>query len=431
MKKQLKQQIRAIETNVKEYTEEKACIPKALKTSVDTELYEIKWKHSQLKEQLRLLNWNEMLRYKSWEEYAAKNPRMVKKRVRQGIPASFRGMLWKAMTTSDTMERKNRGVYKTLLLAGDSPWGGMIQRDVDRTFPKHVLFRDRQGLGQTSLFNVLKAYSMYDKNVGYCQGMGFIAGLLLLYMDEDSAFWTLVALITTRKFNMRGLFSNKMPLLARYFHVFETLLETHAPRLAGHLQRMGIHSSMYASRWFITVFSCNFPFEVVNRVWDIFLFEGPTIMFRVAIAIMIEKENLLLKLPFEHIIGELQKVHVGLEADAIIRAALEVRFTEPEFRSLEDQYEKQQLASKGENSTPEKLPEKSPNISNGTKKVTSRSNVPLGKGGSPSVSVRTNNQSNAAIKGQTDERKSPSLQKMGTDTAKTSSPVSNPSYQKS
>ena len=55
-----------------------------------------------------------------------------------------------------------------------------IRIDVTRTFPEHAIFQPRGGAGQVSLFNVLRAYSSLDDEVGYCQGMSFIAGLLLM-----------------------------------------------------------------------------------------------------------------------------------------------------------------------------------------------------------------------------------------------------------
>lgn len=36
---------------------------------------------------------------------------------------------------------------------------------------------------QEALFNVMKAYSLHDREVGYCQGSGFIVGLLLMQVS--------------------------------------------------------------------------------------------------------------------------------------------------------------------------------------------------------------------------------------------------------
>ena len=56
----------------------------------------------------------------------------------------------------------------------------MIRRDIARTYPEHDFFKKKGGVGQESLFNVMKAYSIHDREVGYCQGSAFIVGLLLM-----------------------------------------------------------------------------------------------------------------------------------------------------------------------------------------------------------------------------------------------------------
>ena len=86
----------------------------------------------------------------------------------------------------------------------DSVWWQVIARDINRTFPTHIFFRELDGMGQRSLLNVLKAYSVHNPAVGYCQGMGFIAGLLLLHMREEAAFWLLTRL--TSAYEMEGLY---------------------------------------------------------------------------------------------------------------------------------------------------------------------------------------------------------------------------------
>ena len=60
-----------------------------------------------------------------------------------------------------------------------------------RTFPSHPYFSPQLGHGQLCLFNVLKAYSVLDEEVGYCQGLSFVAGILLMHMKEQDAFDTL------------------------------------------------------------------------------------------------------------------------------------------------------------------------------------------------------------------------------------------------
>lgn len=64
----------------------------------------------------------------------------------------------------------------------------MIRRDIARTYPEHDFFKEKDGLGQESLFNVMKAYSLHDREVGYCQGSGFIVGLLLMQASISLVF---------------------------------------------------------------------------------------------------------------------------------------------------------------------------------------------------------------------------------------------------
>ena len=85
-----------------------------------------------------------------------------------------------------------------------SPDVRQIDLDVNRTYRDHISFRERYGVKQRSLFNILCAYSVYNSEVGYCQGMSQIAALLLLYMNEEDAFWALAQLMTHHRYGMHG-----------------------------------------------------------------------------------------------------------------------------------------------------------------------------------------------------------------------------------
>ncbi|RVW44761.1 Ecotropic viral integration site 5-like [Vitis vinifera] len=172
-----------------------------------------------------------------WKHYVRRKPNVVKRRIRKGIPDCLRGLVWQLISGSRDLLLMNPGVYEVargIVKRGEKDrmvWMGSrndfilidslhilivlmknvlvqqlviyetsaseldIIRDISRTFPSHVFFQQRHGPGQRSLYNVLKAYSVYDRDVGYVQGMGFLAGLLLLYMSEEDAFWLMVALL--------------------------------------------------------------------------------------------------------------------------------------------------------------------------------------------------------------------------------------------
>ncbi|XP_059670529.1 uncharacterized protein LOC132316046 isoform X3 [Cornus florida] len=145
----------------------------------------------------RTRKWRKMIGIggSDWKHYVRRKPHVVKRRIRKGIPDCLRGLVWQLMSGSRDLLLMNPGVYEQLVIYETSASELDIIRDISRTFPLHVFFQQRHGPGQRSLYNVLKAYSVYYRDVGYVQGMGFIAGLLLLYMSEEDAFWLLVALL--------------------------------------------------------------------------------------------------------------------------------------------------------------------------------------------------------------------------------------------
>jgi len=189
------------------------------------------------------------------------------------------------------MLQNNPGMYRELLHTKIAPCEETISRDIGRTFPKHHLFIDNNSLGQSALMNVLKAYSVYDPDVGYCQGMGFLSAMFLSYMPEEQTFWHLVACLNNKKFGLSDIYRPGMPRVSKIMFTFDSLLATFLPKLAQHLEKEGLHPTMYSSQWFITLFSYSFRFEFVTRVWDIFLNEGWKIIYRVAVALMKMSES--------------------------------------------------------------------------------------------------------------------------------------------
>lgn len=111
----------------------------------------------------------------NYNNFTQSEIRTLSIQVQRGIPSALRGTIWPLLA-----KKKEDGLQDDYiqLLRQESVYEKAITRDLHRTFPHHPYFQS--SIGQESLFNVVKAYSLYDPEVGYCQGLSFVAGPLLL-----------------------------------------------------------------------------------------------------------------------------------------------------------------------------------------------------------------------------------------------------------
>ncbi|XP_053380991.1 ecotropic viral integration site 5 ortholog-like isoform X3 [Mercenaria mercenaria] len=267
---------------------------------------------------------------------AKKKPAFIKQLVRKGIPHPFRGLAWQLLLGVNHSPMKDMYVE---YLKQKSPSEKMIRRDIARTFPEHDFFKEKDGLGQESLFNVMKAYSLHDREVGYCQGSGFIVGLLLMQMPEEEAFAVLVKLM--QDYRLRELFKPSMAELGLCMYKLECLIQELLPDLYTHFQTQSFHTSMYASSWFLTLFATNVSLSVACRVMDLFISEGMDVIFRIGIAILQSSQPHLLSMDMECMLQFFQKDVASLfqrDEDTLFNMACQVRFSAKKFKRLEKEY---------------------------------------------------------------------------------------------
>ena len=156
-----------------------------------------------------------------------------------------------------------------------------ITKDLPRTFPAHPLL---DGVGRDALRRVLCAYARHNPSVGYCQGMNFIAALLLLLMEEEAAFWCLSSVCEDV---VPGYFTNSMLASAVDQAVLQRLVEEKFPRVEAALKRGGAPIAAVAASWFLTLYVNHLPWESALRVWDVLLFERTrAVLFQTALALV-------------------------------------------------------------------------------------------------------------------------------------------------
>ena len=124
-----------------------------------------------------------------YPQTAHRLPTLTANKIRGGVPPPLRGVVWPAIAGANDSKLKEE-FHK--LAAQLSPYDGLIAKDVGRSFPGLEMFREKDGEGQRMLARVLKAFSLYDDKIGYCQGLGFVVGPLLMHMADADAFCVLV-----------------------------------------------------------------------------------------------------------------------------------------------------------------------------------------------------------------------------------------------
>ncbi|XP_061472644.1 EVI5-like protein isoform X2 [Rhineura floridana] len=271
-----------------------------------------------------------------WEEWRKKKEKLLRELIRKGIPHHFRAIVWQLLCSATDMPVKNQ--YSELLKMS-SPCEKLIRRDIARTYPEHEFFKGQDSLGQEVLFNVMKAYSLVDREVGYCQGSAFIVGLLLMQMPEEEAFCVFVRLM--QEYRLRELFKPTMAELGLCIYQFEYMLQEQLPELNIHFRSQSFLTSMYASSWFLTLFLTTFPLPVATRVFDIFMYEGLEIIFRVGMALLQFNQAELMQLDMEGMSQFFQKViphQFDSCPDKLILKAYQVKYNPKKMKRLEKEY---------------------------------------------------------------------------------------------
>eukprot|EP01135_Chromosphaera_perkinsii_P011898 Nk52_evm15s2531 gene=Nk52_evmTU15s2531 len=189
-----------------------------------------------------------------------------------------------------------------------------IELDIERTFPNHWLFEifpQTSNIsdfppGLRSLFNLLVVYAMYNPAVGYCQGMSFVAAVLLMEATdadtqcilpplEEHVFWCLLSVLEREKY-LRGYYDPSLSRIHHHAAIIDKLASTHLPKLHAHLKNHQLHPLMYATQWLMRLFTSLPCWDAVLMYWDFFLLRGVNTIFNIAMSILAIAEGDLLQM---------------------------------------------------------------------------------------------------------------------------------------
>ncbi|KAM7396252.1 hypothetical protein PAMP_019309 [Pampus punctatissimus] len=239
----------------------------------------------------------ELLSYWNGASFICKS--QIERYIRMGVPPSLRGRVWKCLLTIDSHRETSDFNYQKCLSEvrgplvdlGVSEYGILsaiatlsetqndlglnhqqpsscpeprysvdditlfrqIALDLQRSFPTHrsLMGESPEAIeGQAKLFRVLIAYAKYNPQVGYSQGMSYIAAVLLMQLGEEEAFWALTALLDKPKY-LAELFDLSLTKVQHQVKVFDQFLKHRKPKLSQHLP-MGSHLVVSLSAVFRT-----------------------------------------------------------------------------------------------------------------------------------------------------------------------------------
>mmetsp|Transcript_39485 Transcript_39485/g.75656 ORF Transcript_39485/g.75656 Transcript_39485/m.75656 type:complete len:424 (+) Transcript_39485:265-1536(+) len=271
----------------------------------------------------------QMRKTAAWSMYS--NPanvkphsKSLKRLTRKGVPPQLRPEIWYHVSGAAKRQAlAGKGYYADILRAHEGQVTRntqVIDLDLPRTFPNNVFINSAEGM--QSMRRVLIAFSFHNEQIGYCQALNYIAGMLLLVMhDEEKAFWVLTVLLEDILY--RNCHAQDLVGCHVEQRVLKHLLEKKMAKLARYLDELHCDISIIATEWLLTVYIKSLPSETAARILDSVFQEGSKVLFRIALAILkLNEEALLTSAHMGDIVERLQRFTTHLHGrDRLMKVA--------------------------------------------------------------------------------------------------------------
>ena len=185
----------------------------------------------------------------------------------------------------------------------------IVEKDLLRTFPTHPYLDSYDAPLIPPLRRVLHAFAWHNHSIGYCQGLNFIAAILLLHCTEATTFALLTTLCTRLLPNYH---TPEMPGLHQAQHALIQMISKVSPQLHTRLTSEGVPIKEQTTSWLLCAFLDNLKLSTTLRVWDqLFSNDGQLALLRTAAACFALHEASMMEKPVE----ELYNLRAVLKCD--------------------------------------------------------------------------------------------------------------------
>ena len=199
----------------------------------------------------------------------------------------------------------------------------IIELDIERTFPYLGLFKGNSPMAE-DLREILRVFVISRPDIGYIQGLSFIAGILLLNMDKFKAFISLMNLILNPI--MLPFYKMDNELIQQRLQLFKQVFYFNLPELCGYFDELGMLPENYFLTWNMTLFTHDVNLELANRIWDVFMIEGVKAIYSAAIVFLSHFEEKLMNMDFVEIMSCIGSINtINFDEDMVIEAMKKVK----------------------------------------------------------------------------------------------------------
>nr|XP_013008506.1 small G protein signaling modulator 3 isoform X5 [Cavia porcellus] len=263
----------------------------------------------------------------TWDKIAVSLPHSEKLRslVLAGIPHSMRPQLWMRLSGALQKKRSSELSYREIVKNSSNDEtiaAKQIEKDLLRTMPSNACFANVNSIGVPRLRRILRALAWLYPEIGYCQGTGMVAACLLLFLEEEDAFWMMCAII--EDLLPASYFSTTLLGVQTDQRVLRHLIVQYLPRLDKLLQEHDIELSLITLHWFLTAFASVVHIKLLLRIWDLFFYEGSLVLFQTALGMLrLKEEELIQSENSASIFNTLSDIPTQLEdAELLLGAAM-------------------------------------------------------------------------------------------------------------